>query len=438
MRVGAAVRTTGYPLALFLAVGAPLFGLYFQDVLSLSQISFAALYAIGALGAIYYSATNNIRCGLAPSMGVWLIFYVFTLFNNNQAFVHGIGILYYSGLAMVAVEALILRGTDEGVGRCFLTAIVAFSLVHAAATILFCLIPPLCSAVRGSFGLSDGYGYTAGITNHYSTNGTLILTGLIASFAKACGDGSNKDVRVAIVLFLALALTSKRAHLAIGIVVCLLMYLLAHRDRLGGSLLKAFYGLIAGVAVFLLVSQFVPSLGLVVDRIIQAESDDSFGGRSGFYQVCFAMWDSSPVFGHGWNAFTYELAKTPLGMQLSSVGLDLMTAHNVYYQLLAEEGAVGLILFVAAGIFCGVRCLMGIFSSYGARSESARFRTIRLVLLASFGIQVYFYLYCMTGNPLYDTICLLPYLYSILSMEGALSALSTLSGEGQATKRGEH
>ncbi len=403
------------PLSLWVAVGAPLFGLFFQDAFSFSLVPVAVLFLVGVLGAIKYSFSNGVKCGVSPALILWGLFFVFTLLNNNQAIAHNVANTYCVELATLLVYALVLREAGSRLGRCFFSSVIAFAAIHGFITIVFSIVPPLCTAVRASLGLSSAYGYVAGITNHYSTNGTLILTGLIAAFASACKTRKRREIVLTAVLLLALILTSKRAHLAIGVFVCAVVYLSLNWGRLTGAAFKIACALIAGIAVFLLAAQLVPSLGVVVSRLIEAGSDDSFGGRSAFYQFCFDMWDKSPLLGWGWCAFPFEFAKTPTGMQLQSVGIEMMDAHNVYYQLLAEEGVVGVSLFVFVGAFCVVRCLAGLVRLIrGGRSEAVS------VLATSFGMQVYFFLYCVTGNPLYDQICIMPYLLAVISMEATL------------------
>ena len=76
---------------------------------------------------------------------------------------------------------------------------------------------------------------------------------------------------------------------------------------------------------------------------------------------------------------------------------DYLDAHNVYLQVLAETGLLGFTLFIA--------CIGTTFlTTYRVIQASDRVESQfdRTAALYSFMYQVYFILYCATGNCLYD------------------------------------
>ena len=80
---------------------------------------------------------------------------------------------------------------------------------------------------------------------------------------------------------------------------------------------------------------------------------------------------------------------------------DYVDAHNVYLQVLCEQGLVGEFLFMG-----------GIISAYVKNwklLKSVRLKKIQEIdnnkqqyLAVSLGIQSFFIMYCLTGNCLYD------------------------------------
>ena len=77
-----------------------------------------------------------------------------------------------------------------------------------------------------------------------------------------------------------------------------------------------------------------------------------------------------------------------------------MNAHNVYLQLLCETGILGFLIFMSGAIELFVRTLKllkkNIRDSFSIGSKG----TIFFVLT----MQIFFWLYSLTGNCLYDTM----------------------------------
>lgn len=208
-------------------------------------------------------------------------------------------------------------------------------------------------------------------------------------------------------MLIALLLTTKRAHLVFGVVSIACGYaLLNSKLKLKTISRLMVIALISMVALYA-ISLYAPDLVAVFDRIMVASDDETFGGRAMFYQLCLEMWESSPLIGHGMGAYTETFNHTALGFQYIFNGYTQMKAHNVYLQVLAEGGIFGAFLFLSAlfgSIAFAARKLVH------ANASHSDLHIERCLLAGSIAIQVFFLLYCITGNPLYSPQAYIPYI----------------------------
>lgn len=346
----------------------------------------------------------------------WLIFIGYCLMNRGTELVSGSGQswLVYFSLTLV-LSALLVSDTPEWLSW-FMRVIAFFGLVHACATFVFFLFPSLYPLYRELFLGGKTVieaGYKSGLTTHYSTNGMYLSFGLIACFSMwQMKDAKNKRwAAAAFSIFLAILLTTKRAHLVFGIASCMAVFLCANKDKTISTVAKVVVGLLIVVLVVYLLSLFIPALTEVINRFSSAWEDDTFGGRGTYYDICLRLWRQNPLFGNGWNSFTNALYLWDDAgdlRRLYAEGNLLQNAHNVYFQLLAEEGIVGIILFCVAVSDSLVSTIKLLANDY--RTDEGRF--IKYTLCFSVGVQVFFLLYGVTGNPLYTNIEYVTYLFA--------------------------
>ena len=118
------------------------------------------------------------------------------------------------------------------------------------------------------------------------------------------------------------------------------------------------------------------------------------------WKQAFEYFKSNFLFGIGWDRFKYSYGV------LSGSALNV---HNVYIQILTEMGILGAIPFFA--FF--VNSLHHVFKvlKIARDMDVINSRNKAFVMYALF-IQIFFLLYCLTGNPLYDATTLFMYLLS--------------------------
>ena len=114
-----------------------------------------------------------------------------------------------------------------------------------------------------------------------------------------------------------------------------------------------------------------------------------------------AVFFGKPLFGVGWGNFMSYTTRL-LG--------NSWNAHNMYLQLLCEDGIVGALIFFSfiISIYVGtirafVRCRAG---------KQASSPTVQQYLMFSVGMQTFTLLYSLTGSPLTDIRIYVPYFIS--------------------------
>ena len=81
---------------------------------------------------------------------------------------------------------------------------------------------------------------------------------------------------------------------------------------------------------------------------------------------------------------------------------EYLDCHNVYIQLLCETGIVGFLIIIGLMIII-------LHKTYKLIDYHKKNKTMLPSLLFSLGYQIFFLLYCMSGNPLYDPQCYVLY-----------------------------
>ena len=336
----------------------------------------------------------------------WVPF--FALFYIHS-FIYGV-----SNMTLLVVYTLLFlcmyaaAGERSWVTSC-LGVLVAFAAFHAFCTIVFWLVPALYPPVKSAF-FSGSYmarDYRSGFTAHYSTNSIYLSLGLVCW---ACGlVGSRKKARVkdlilGLILLLALFLTTKRGPLVASVAAIVVSCLFVNRKKLTGTMLKT----VISVGVL---ATFVPAVQATLERFIELSDDGTGNGRSYLYDFAWSMFHANPLLGCGWGAYSKYVATTPLGAMYSNLGFSSMSTHNVYLQLLAETGVIGLISFV-------LPAFLSIFATM-QQSESQLEEGLygdSFCLWACLGVQIFFLIYCFSGNPLYDPQCYIPYFTSCVAV----------------------
>lgn len=216
---------------------------------------------------------------------------------------------------------------------------------------------------------------------------------------------NEKKVKIRNYIFLimfigALLLTKKRGMLLYSAFTAMFIMLFAFLKIGKKGLVKI---LSFTIPIVLLVSVLLvtnENLLAVFERFQKEE--DFFSGREDLYSYAMQMFEEKPIFGNGLRSFREEYSE----INNSEEKLDV---HNVFLQLLTEEGIVGTIIYLSELFFILIVTIKKLSSSIKKRKD------ITLISVST-SVQIIFILYFMSGNTLYDTFTL--FTYFIFAMLG--------------------
>lgn len=391
-----------------------LFYAFFCQSLASSALALDICLLLSAAAFFLHIITN--RRFAYKSFGLELAWAPFFALFYIHSLIYGVAnwtlLVVYTLLFMCMYAA---AGERSWVKSCLKT-LVAFAVFHAFCTIVFWLVPALYPPVKSAF-FSGSYmarDYRSGFTAHYSTNSIYLSLGLVCWCCGLVGSRKKarfKDSILGLILLLALFLTTKRGPLVASVAAIVISYLFVNRKKLTGTMFKTLA--VAAIAVIAVgvFATFVPAVQATLERFIELSDDGTGNGRSYLYECAWSMFHANPLLGCGWGTYSKYVATTSLGAMYSNLGFSSMSAHNVYLQLLAETGVIGLISFVFPAF---VSIFVAMHHSESQVEE--RLYGDSFCLWACLGMQVYFLIYCFSGNPLYDPQCYIPYFISCVAV----------------------
>lgn len=383
------------------------YAFFCQSLASTRPVLYTCLF-ISIASLFWHFITNGKfatrRFGLEVSWVPFLLcFYIHSLIfgvSNTTLFV-----VY----TLLFITMYVCSNEKEWVAACF-AAVIVFASFHAICTLILWAFPSLYPTVKAAF-FSGSYmarDYRSGFTSHYSTNAIYLSLGLVCLAGGLSGGirriTSVKYPLLAILLLVSLVLTTKRGPLIAAACSVLAVYVYVNRKRSVSTAMKLLLiaGLIAGFTLAL--ATFIPAVDATLDRFAELTIDDTGSGRTYLYEYAWRLFEQSPMLGNGWGSYASYLNTTSLGVMYSNLGFASMSAHNVFLQLLAETGIVGMLLFLLPAIATLVYTIRESDAAVSEKPFDCAF-----CLRSSAALQLFFLIYCLSGNPLYDVQCYLPY-----------------------------
>lgn len=237
-------------------------------------------------------------------------------------------------------------------------------------------------------------GQNAGIYMDYQ------YTGQITSFATAFTipnlfsrtHNLKKEIGKLFIILFALMITGKRTLFVIPILMIMVVLVLS--DDYAKYRKIFLMGIIAIVGIAI-VNFTIPSAMNSVIRLLNTKTDTTMSYRKYFWAYAIMLWSKNKMYGIGFGCFPEHIATG--GVDLSKYRyIKAWSAHNIYYQMLAEIGTVGTI------IFCTVFIIAIVYTLYWLKkSQKAELAIYSKIAMVSLYCQLWFLLYGVTGNPLY-------------------------------------
>lgn len=327
-------------------------------------------------------------------------------FNNN---LHANKIYTYSYLfcsLMLAFPFLISYDDWQPIA---LRLFIGISLFYAVMTFVIMLSPDLWNKLvypnlsagyqnSSKYGMQNNFSSAFGFTSNAGTNAMYLTPGLLAAVSMLLTSKKDKirNLLVCLLMLGASLATGKRAFIAFEILSVMLTYYVLHSYEPVKRWVKIIFWTSVLAAAYFVLADYLPFLYNVIDKITYYAQTDRFdAGRDLLRLAAWQFFQENKFFGIGWCGFQYHYD-------------TYVAVHNVYLQLLCEVGIIGsapFFLFFGTSIFNAFRDLQ-----FLARNKM---ESQRIYLFAfSFSVQVFFLLYCLTGNPLYDPPMLFSYIIS--------------------------
>ena len=399
---------------------------FMQTIATFLMLLYA--FTTGLTSYIYQNAT-----GLAMSFGMALLIMLYygmkkvqlnfnvllailmlivILFNNNHNIEHGSYTTLYYTVAIIVFY--ILSMWCNAWHKAFLGMLIFFGLFYSLCTILLMFLPSVYKNVVLPIFETSGYssemwslyqqGCMAGFTPHYSTNAMYLVVCFGVPVAYLIGGNKKHQVRnvgLGILILVALLLTGKRAHVFFGLGAFIVSYYYLNSNRPVQRWHKIIAMVVLGVVVITIAAEIMPSLLNVVYRFVEtSESGDITMGREAQRLLALELFKEHSWLGMGWDGYKYYYEGIT-GYQLN--------VHCVYVQLLCEAGIIGSIPFFLF-FYVSIKRIIKTILFYIKKANFEIGWKDKACLAYSLFLQVFFLLYCLTGNPLYDSQMLIPYM----------------------------
>lgn len=277
-----------------------------------------------------------------------------------------------------------------------------FSTIHLTATIIAYFLPNIFSSIILNFipnsigneiSLIMRSGVYSGITTQVARNAFYMSVGISILYIEIIT--RNRKIYISKYIFmsiflLALLLTGKRGHLIANLFAMLVtsgVYAKIRGLSSGGKVIKI--GLLLSILIVILIFVFPESAAPIL-RFIARQNGDQTSGRIPLYINAIGLFKQRPLLGWGSGSFAF----------LYGIG-----THNIYLQLLAENGILGFLLFSSIIVFNLSNTIKKLRLYCSSNTNDSN-----VYLLFSLYIQLFFIVYGITGNPLNDGFILIIYL----------------------------
>ncbi len=337
---------------------------------------------------------------------LWIFYVLFNIFSLFYTSNISRGISYCI-VTFCIIGSSIFFSNVRFCNKANFIVLICFSSIHVIATFLQMGIPSQLNQITVHLLNAKQYnmnlrllrnGFLAGITSQTSVNSVYITIFLMCVFCYIINTINIISYRKKIFLiliymlsFYALISTGKRGPLLANLISILFLLIIDIKIR-KKSLKNLFvFVIIIGFIIFGIIN-FTSRGQIIFQRFFN--NDRILTGRGVIYEQIFNNFLKNPILGNG-IASTYTSIDT--------------SGHNIYLQLLNETGIVGVCIFILAVINSFINTIHSIFYLNGKNDKNMVLTNIYLFI--SMYYQIFFLVYGMSGNPLFDNYIF--FMYSI-------------------------
>lgn len=293
----------------------------------------------------------------------------------------------FSAILLIIILLKIILSNSGDIYKSFIKIIISFSCIHVICTILQVYLGDFILKINKLLLTQESYnvnfsqylrGKFGGITSQTGTDAFYITIFICIMFCFFV-ENSNKKYKIIYFLFMiiglsALIFTRKRGLLIFNIIVMIVVLTIRKIHKFKNEHI-ILYGIILLIIVTVIIGFSVNNIEIIQKYLVD---EDITSGRINIYAEVFRMIrESGFVIGNG------------IGSVENVIGIK---AHNVYLQVWAEVGVIGLIMYLFA-LFGTLRTSI---NKYREQIYNKSF------ILISIYMQLIFIFYGCTGNPLYD------------------------------------
>ena len=368
---------------------------------------------------LFYVLTKRVYINKEPYYLVWLAALLVVIINYMFVYRNGAVlsdfIVLFDGFVIILFSS---RKSDEY--EFALKTIKTIPIIFSAGIFLQSLMPSLYRNVIRIFpsemynilasDLGGGLYGVKGFTTNVGFAAGYLIAGIIAilSYRTEFNRLKRSDFVLLCIYSLSLLLTAKRGPTLFLILTIIMIYILPRRGskkvRQSWRVFLIFLVLIVVIYIMEPFLSGIPIFQSIINTITKYQSgEDITSGRSALYAWALTQFYDNPLSGIGWGKYRTTVA----GVVTRSKELAV---HNVYLQLLCETGVIGFIFFATVFVISWVLTKNEYISTL--EKDDYYLSKWRKLLFFSFAYQTYFLLYCITGNPLYDTIFEVLYAFS--------------------------
>lgn len=138
---------------------------------------------------------------------------------------------------------------------------------------------------------------------------------------------------------------------------------------------------------------FVPQVRTLIDRFLYYSGDTTYNGRTYYWDVAMDIWNNNKLTGIGMGNYSLYFDK----FYHRTGNLEAYDAHNIYIQLLSETGLIGTGLII-------ILLFISILRTYKVVRLTRKIKDKKIIQLMYYSlyIQLWFIVYGLSGNPIYD------------------------------------